>query len=282
MPLLLFVVLLLAVVLALLLGGEKRLYRPDVRYPHPGAVIFEKTRLVCAGDSLTHGNVSANYVELLAKNHPDWQVFNAGINSDLAETLLRRLDDVIAVKPDLVTVLIGTNDVNATLSRASLLSYRRHGKTAGTPDADQYRRNLTAIVRRLKTETTARVVLLSLPPMSEDLTHEANHRADAYSEIIRETAEAEGVAYLPLRERMKADLAAHPSKPKVRFEATVSTVFVAAVLRHVFRWDYDRIAARYGNRLLTDNLHLNRRGATLVAEAIESFVSENISHPVNP
>jgi lysophospholipase L1-like esterase len=270
MPLLLFVALLLAAALLFLLWGEKRLYRPDARYPRAEAATSGKTRLVCAGDSITHGNVSASYVELLAQNHPDWQVFNAGINSDLAETLLRRLGDVVSVNPDLVTVLIGTNDVNATMSRASLLSYRRHGKTAGTPDADQYRRNLTTIVRRLKAETSARIALLSLPPMGEDLTHEANRRADAYSDVIREIADAEGVAYLPLRERMKADLEANPSKPRIRFEETVSTVFVAAVLRHVFGWDFDRIAARYGNRLLTDNLHLNSRGAALVAEVVEA------------
>lgn len=282
MPLLLFVVLLLAAVLALLLWGEKRLYHPDARYPRPEAVFPEKPRLVCAGDSITHGNVSANYVEILAANHPDWQVFNAGINSDLAESLLRRLDDVVAVRPDLVTVLIGTNDVNATMSRASLLSYRRHGKTTGTPDDDQYRQNLTHIVRRLKTETPARIALLSLPPMSEYLAHEANRRADVCSEIIQETAKAEGVTYLPLRERMKAELAANPSKPKVKFEETVSTVFVAALLRHVFGWDYDRIAARNGHRLLTDTLHLNHRGAALAVEVIESFVSANIENPVNP
>lgn len=282
MVVLISAVLLLLAALASLLWGESRLYRPNARYPRPEVAISGKTRLVCAGDSITHGNVSASYVELLARNHPDWQVFNAGINSDLAETLLRRLDDVVSVNPDLVTVLIGTNDVNATLSRASLLSYRRRGKTAGTPDADQYRRNLTAIVRRLKAETSARIALLSLPPMGEDLAHEANRRADVYSAIIREIAEAEGVAYLPLRERMKAELVANPSKPTIRFEETVSTVFVAALLRHVLGWDYDRIAARYGNHLLTDNLHLNTRGAALVAEAIESFVSENISHPVNP
>lgn len=272
MPVLLAAVLLLAAALAFLLWGEQRLYRPDARYPRPEAVVPGKNRLVCAGDSITHGNVSASYVELLAKNHPDWQVFNAGINSDLSETLLRRLDDVVAVQPDLVTVLIGTNDVNATLSRASRLSYRRHGKTTGTPDVGQYRQNLTAIVRRLKTETSARIALLSLPPMSEDLTHEANRQADFYSKIIQEIAEAEGVTYLPLRERMKADLAANPSQPRIRFEETVSTVFVAALLRHGLGWDYDRIAARYGNRLLTDTLHLNHRGAARVAEVVEEFV----------
>lgn len=282
MAVLTFVVLLLVGLLTLLLWGEKRLYRPDARYPRPEAAISGKTRFVCAGDSITHGNVSANYVEILVQHHPGWQVFNAGINADLAETLLRRLNDVVAVQPALVTVLIGTNDVNATMSPASLLSYRRHGKTAGTPHADQYRQNLTTLVQRLKTETTARIALLSLPPMSEDLNHQANRRADAYSNIIREIAETERVAYLPLRERMKADLAADPTKPTIRFEETVSTVFVAALLRHVFGWDYDRIAARYGNRLLTDNLHLNHRGAALVAEVVEEFVSVSIENPVHP
>lgn len=276
MALLISIVLLLAGLLAFLLWGEKRLYRPDARYPRPQAVISGKTRLVCAGDSITHGNVSVNYVEILAAKHPDWQVFNAGINSDLAETLLRRLDGVIAVNPDFITILIGTNDVNATLSKVALNRYHRHGKTAGQPDVDQYRRNLTEIVRRLKTEIPARIALLSLPPMSEDLTHEANRRADFYSNIIQEIATAEGVAYLPLRERMKAELAVAPPRQSARFEETTQTIFVATLLRHVFGWSYDRIAARYRHHLLSDNLHLNSRGAALVAKLIEEFALSEV------
>ncbi len=270
------VVLLFAGLLALLLRGEARLYRPDARYPRPEAVIPGKPCLICAGDSLTHGNISANYVELLARQLPDWQVFNAGINSDLAETLLRRLDDVVAVKPNVVTVLIGTNDVNATLSRAALRSYHRHGKTTGQPDHGRFRRNLTDVVRRLKTETTARIALLSLPPMGEDLTHEANHRADFYSKLIREIAKTEGVTYLPLRERMTAELRLQPSRSAIRFEETISAVFVAALLRHVFGWSYDRIAARHDHRFLTDTLHLNSAGAALVAE----LVATDVKNPV--
>ncbi|MCY7352834.1 MAG: GDSL-type esterase/lipase family protein [Cytophagaceae bacterium] len=268
--------LVLVVLLGFLLWGEARLYRPDARYPTRMPLQAGKTCLVCAGDSLTHGNISANYVEIVAGNFPDWQVFNAGINSDLSETLLARLPDVIAVKPDVVTVLIGTNDVNATLSKAALLSYHRHGKTTGQPDAERFRRNLTEIVRRLKTETSARIALLSLPPMSEDLTHEANRRADFYSKIIRETAETEGVTYLPLRERMKTELHTQPSQPTIRFERTVLTVFLAGIQRHVLGWSYGRIADYNGNRLLTDNLHLNSAGAVMVAELVEEFVFAKI------
>jgi len=272
----LVVVLLLVGLLAFLLWGEARLYRPDARYPTRMPMQPGKPRLVCAGDSLTHGNVSANYVELLAQKLPDWQVFNAGINSDLSETLLRRLDDVIAVKPEVVTVLIGTNDVNATLSRVALFSYRRHGKTTGTPDAERYRRNLREIVWRLKSETSAHIALLSLPPMGEDLAHEANRRADFYSELIHETAVTEGVMYLPLREKLKEELIRNPSTPRIRYEETVKTVALAALLRHVFGWSYGRIAQRYGNRFLTDNLHLNEAGAALVAALIEREIFLNL------
>ncbi|MBC7892204.1 MAG: hypothetical protein H7Y12_08335 [Sphingobacteriaceae bacterium] len=266
--------------LTFLLWGEARLYRPDARYPNRMPVQPGKPRLVCVGDSLTHGNVSANYVELLAQKFSDWQVFNAGINSDLSETLLRRLDDVIAVNPDVVTVLIGTNDVNATLSRVALFSYRRHGKTTGAPDAERYRGNLQQIVRRLKAGTSAQIALLSLPPMGEDLDHEANRRADFYSEVIRETADTEGVAYLPLREKLKEALTRTPSKPRIRYEETVKTVALSALLRHVFGWRYERIARRHGNRFLTDNLHLNEAGAAVVAGLVESFVSSELKNSV--
>lgn len=266
--------------------AERRLLRPDRRYPVPpgpaAAGASAGRRLVCAGDSLTHGNMSAPYVAPLAARlaPAGVEVFNAGINADLAETLLARLNDVVAARPDFVTVLVGSNDVNATMSPADERQYRRLGKLRGPvpPSAATFRQNLTAIVRRLRTETTARVALFSLPPMSEDLGHEANRRAEAYSAIIREVAAAENVAYLPLREQLTAQLRAHPGRPRVRFEQTTRLVRLAVVQHYVLRQSWDRIAAGHGCRFLTDNLHLNTAAAAVITELIAEWVEERIKN----
>ena len=77
----------------------------------------DKHVIVCVGDSITRGEVSYNYVDRLEARLGDrYEVINAGINSELSYEVLQRLDQVIACEPELVTVLIGTNDANASMS----------------------------------------------------------------------------------------------------------------------------------------------------------------------
>ena len=75
--------------------------------------------IVCAGDSITHGIISTNWVGMLESRFPDCRFINAGVNSELAYNLLGRIDPIIGINPDIVIILIGTNDVNAKIGRAS-------------------------------------------------------------------------------------------------------------------------------------------------------------------
>lgn len=273
--------------LLLLVNGwaERRLLRPDARYPRPPLppAAPGTVRLVCAGDSLTHGNLSAPYVPAVAARLAPRgvAVFNAGINADLAETLLARFDDVVAARPDYVVILVGSNDVNATLSPADLAQYRRRRKLCAPepPSAATFRRHLTALLHRLRHETTARVALLSLPPMGENLAHEANRRAEAYSAIIREVAAAEGAAYLPLRERLVAELRARPGQPGVHFGQTTRLIRTAVLRHYVLGQSWDRIAAAHGHRFLTDNLHLNSAAAAIVSDLVAGWVEQELPAP---
>src|SRR5580698_2989490 len=76
-----------------------------------------RTVLVCAGDSITHGLVNPNYVKPLQERLASRrvQVINAGVSGDLAVNLHNRIDAIVACRPDVVTVLIGTNDVAAQI-----------------------------------------------------------------------------------------------------------------------------------------------------------------------
>lgn len=58
---------------------------------------------------------------------------NAGRNGNLAWNVLQRLDDVIHCRPDAVTLLIGTNDIAATYSRAAARNYRIQQHIPQTP-----------------------------------------------------------------------------------------------------------------------------------------------------
>lgn len=230
--------------------------------------------VLCLGDSNTHGNVSYDWVTALEQQLPTYRFVNAGRNSDLTYTLLRRLEVALACQPDCITLLIGTNDVNATMSEALLKRYRRIKRIdeQTTPTLEGFRDTYQQIVWLLKERTSARIAVMSLPLMGEDLTHEANQKADRYSECIRQIAEKEGLTYLPLREQQKAYLLNNPSQSKHTFEETYKLLTVSALLHYVLGWSWNRIATHHGYRLSPDNLHQNEVAGGMIQDLVAGFV----------
>ena len=94
--------------------------------------------VVCVGNSITHGRVSYNYVNILSDLLSDhgYHFTNAGINGNLAYNVVKRLDAIIKCDPDYVTVLIGTNDANASLSKKNSSRYMKDMALPEIPNAE--------------------------------------------------------------------------------------------------------------------------------------------------
>jgi lysophospholipase L1-like esterase len=209
---------------------------------------------------------------MLEKRLPDWEFSNAGVNSELAYNLASRLDPIIALDPEVVTVLIGTNDVNATFGLRSALGYYALHRLPERPNILFYRENLTLIARRLKAETRARVAFLSMPPIGEDDRHYAFLRTEEYARVVAEVAAAEGVAYLPLRERLVAYLGSVPKGSPIPF-AHFARAQNSSVRSHILLGkSFDEISASNGFHLLVDGIHLNTHAASVIADLVEDFI----------
>lgn len=246
-----------------------------------------KALVVLAGASVTRGSMSQSYVELLEQQLGSrFQFANAGRNGDLAYNLAERLDPVVALRPDIVVLQIGTNDVNASLSPEAAASYQRLKKLPVLPTREFYRENLVRIVKRLRTDAQPRLAILSLPVMGEDLASVENAHVRDYNEVIREVAGAEGLTYLPLYESMAEVLektpSPHPTQP-------ASSLIAKSMLKHyLLGRSYDAIGQGNGYQLLSDGIHLNSKGAALVADRIEAFLTAKTSkvfdlgHPLRP
>ena len=257
-----------------------RFHRPK-NFPYKGQVpnpaAKGKKAVVCIGDSITHGNVSANYVDMLERwMGEDFFFYNAGVNSDLTYTVLDRLEAIIAAQPDFVTLLIGTNDVNATVSKASLKKYYQfHKITPGAlPDFESFQQNYVEIVRQLKTQTKAQIAVLSLPVMGENLQNEANVKADVYSEFIKTLAANEQLTYLPVRERMKDFLKSHPKKLSYEYKDTIKLMYLSVIKHELLGQNWDKIGLSHGMDLTQDNLHFNTRGAAMIASLVEKWLKQ--------
>jgi lysophospholipase L1-like esterase len=234
--------------------------------------------VVCFGASLTAGRVSFNYLDLLENRLAltNYRFINRGVDGHLAWHGLQRLHDVIADQPDYVTILIGTNDVNATLSERNLTHYQTYYQLPFTPNLSTYEENLRAIVTRLKQETAARLSLLSLAVIGEDLEHEANRKVELYNDVIRRIAEDEAVDYLPLHERMLEYLRDHEADraqlpPRLAYRDGLTNIGNAIAL-HATGVSWDEVSRRNGLLLTTDTLHLNSIGAGMIADLIEGWL----------
>lgn len=251
-----------------------RVQQPPANAPDRIARDPRRRLVACAGASVTLGRMSESYVALLeARLGQRFQFANAGRNGDLAYNLLQRIDPVVALRPDVVILQIGTNDVNASLSPELAERYRSLKKLPRTPDREFYRESLVALVRRLRQGTPARVAMLSLPLIGEDLASAENERVRSYNEVLRELAAAEGATYLPLHEAMADRVRA--AGPYVSAPFANRQIVEAMAQRYLLGRSYDQVGARYGYRLLSDGLHLNGAGAAIVADLIAQFLVDS-------
>lgn len=227
-----------------------------------------RTLVACVGDSITHGSVSASYVDLLRRRlAPDGFAFvNAGVNGDLAWNVLQRIDAVLACRPDVVTLLIGTNDVNATRDEGSQDYYRGAKALPQRATGEWYLENVAAVLDRLRAGSDARIVVLDIPILGEDLDSAMNRRVDEYNAGLRALCEARGVPCLPLHDGLVALLPPdHRPPPGVSDRMLmVRSAFAHLLLRR----SWDDVARSHGLAVLTDHVHLSERGATVVADLI--------------
>jgi len=233
---------------------------------HPGG----RPVLVCAGDSITQGKISADWVRRAAAAVGSTvDTVNAGISGDLAWNLLTRLDEVIACRPAIVTVLIGTNDAAAQISAQWSDAYLKAKHLPQRPTPEWYRENLERIVERLKSETSARIALMSLPPIGDTTGGRWGELVAPYNAIIHEVAAQAEVPVLPVHEWI-ADLIT-PDRPSTQWDGTKKLMGAAAVRRFLLRRSWTAIARRHDFTTTTDGVHLNELAAAQIAVLVEHF-----------
>lgn len=113
-------------------------------------------RYVALGDSTVYGmgasSQSMSYVSRISQRlreaYPQAQLTNLGVSGATShDVVARQLRQAVTLRPNLVTLSIGPNDIMQGM------------------DMDQYERNITTILRGLNDETTATVVVNSIPDL---------------------------------------------------------------------------------------------------------------------
>ena len=150
----------------------------------------QQVHIVTLGDSITKGartgvtdkQTFASLIEVgLRDSGQPVRVTNVGIGGERTDQALKRLGKVLELRPDVVTIMYGTND-----------SYVDKGKTASRISRDQYRDNLVRLVTELLWRGIT-PVLMTEPRWADDakpngVGEHPNVRLEKYVEACREVA----------------------------------------------------------------------------------------------
>ena len=175
-------------------------------------IIQPHSKFVLAGDSVTdmgrtqpigqglfnpHGTGYPNVIQgLLTSVYPDFfiNVVNMGYSGNTSRDLLNRLErDILSLKPDYLSVMIGANDV------------WRQFDTPQIPEnsvlPEEYRENLIKIVRLSKT-VTSKIILMTPVYWESSLTDAMSARMREYGQIVREVSAQEKVLFCDVQSRV--------------------------------------------------------------------------------
>lgn len=231
-------------------------------------------KIACLGDSITKGRFSYNWVkqlsnELLEKN---MRFFNFGVDGELAYNALQRIDEVIKIQPHYVFILLGTNDINAIMCEANTKRYIRGEKLPQRPNLEWYLENMEKIVNLLKAKTNAKIIIISIPILGEDLNHFANKTVQKYNENLQKFCLQNKFSYINLHKKMIDFLLENPTKSPVPLQMGLAIIFKAFFRKYLLLQDWNTISKKYNLQLTTDTIHLNTTSGKILA----SLVKENI------
>ncbi len=239
----------------------------------------EMPLVVCIGASIVRGLFGVSFVPILTRrmSREGFRFVNAGVGGQTAGDVLARLEGIVAQQPDCAVILVGTNDVTAALyPRLSKISLARlNGRSRQSPSAESYRQNMVRIVKLLGERTAARIALVSLPVLGEALASQHNEYVRAYNAILNEIASHEDIAYIPAHEAQEKYLKSARPEGGLPFEPGRMLGLKLLWRHYLLRQSLDDISARNGYLLLTDGMHLNTRGAAIIADQVEAFLRAN-------
>lgn len=162
-----------------------------------GVPVKSGDKIAFLGDSITAGGMRSNgYCRLvisgLEANGIKAEPIGAGISGHKSNQMLARLEkDVLAKKPDWMTLSCGVNDV-------------WHG--AKGVELDAYKKNITEIVDRAQA-AGIKVMILTSTMIKEDAENDLNKKLAGYNEFLRELAKQKKCLLGDLNAEMQATIA---------------------------------------------------------------------------
>jgi lysophospholipase L1-like esterase len=237
--------------------------------------------VVCLGSSTTASKGTYNWIDELQKRPQNkrFRFVNLGVGGDLSFNTVRLLDRVIALQPDRVIVLIGTNDIMASVFPNFRRFVRVWKRLSDEPSPARFEENLYFIVRKLRGGANPRIGLSSLAPLGEDphsrdpVQARLNDLITTYNGILAAIASHEHTDYIPFNECFQAQLAGERT-PKAFTQFAIGSFYRDYVFREmILRKSFDEISRMNGWHFHIDGIHLNSKGGRILVEVVQQFLN---------
>jgi lysophospholipase L1-like esterase len=172
-------------------------------------ILFQGDSVTDAGrdrsDPHDMGNGYPRYASaMIQDSFPDTELefVNLGIGGNRTEHLVERLEtDFIEIQPDIISIMIGVNDV-----------WHHYSHGIETSD-EQFEQNYRAVLDAIKTRTSARILMIqpflleTVDPAKQAYTEELARK----QAIVKKLADEYADAYLPLDEILHAQTEEEPA-----------------------------------------------------------------------
>ena len=267
-------------ILSLVIFSGCMLYQINKNPMHPRHYIsnkeYNKKLVVFAGNSITHGRVGYDWVRSLSLNDTSKIYLNAGMNGDLAWNVNQRIDEIIKCDPDLVFLLIGSNDAMGSLSKDAGEFYIKFKNLPLLPALDWYEKNYDQILQKLLKSTSAKIILITIPWVGEHEDSKIISIIKEHNKVIKKLSLKYELKVLPFFDEMeKLILSKHQQNNSTetipvytrKKNASLSVFGILKYYQLGFSWneigDKNNLSATF------DFIHLNERSGILLENLVQ-------------
>jgi lysophospholipase L1-like esterase len=236
----------------------------------------DKKIIACIGDSLTHGNIGQSWVDYLRQEFPNDIFLNEGINGNTAWQVIQRLDPILQCQPDLIILMIGTNDALGSFDINSGLRYKKNNELPEVPTLEKYKEHLNELIEKIG--FSSKFAICTLPPIGENLNSEVNKHVSLFNDYIILTANQKNLSLLPVFDALWTDIQSRTYPLKLEYNPKASLImrriFGGIFHHYLFKKSWDDISRARGQWILFDQIHLNERGAEIIYKLVKDYISK--------
>lgn len=235
----------------------------------------EKSPVLFLGDSIFRGEVSANLIGRISdkKSLEEYEFYNGGHNFACVEDLYQLVPWLKGKSFKYIFILVGTFDVINSKQGHMGFWGRMVARNHPSNGPDDFGERYNNLVRAIQGLSEAQVILVTLPPLAETVDGWGQEQSLIYSEVIRMVAGANNCQLIDFNKAVQDLIFGQGQVGRIARDYDGGSLMFESILRYYFLWEQvGETRRRSGMRWTTDLVHINTKGAELLAKLIGQFL----------